>query len=365
MTTVRLGGYISGSLVAPSNRHGAITLLVAFLLVVLLAAALFALDVSYINTVTFEARTVADYAARAGGEALSQGKTVTQARDIVKQVGLSNRVAGAPLQIADSDIIFGTAAPNPTTGRYVFTPTEVSPNAVRVFARRTSGSAAGSVALFLGGMFGTGSFEPSKSATACGGPRDIAVVVDRSSSMSDNDAGPPGGPSMTRIAALKISVQQFRAAISGTVDVERIGLYSFDAASRVEHPLSTDYSMFDSKMASMTLGGGTNISAGIDIAAVQLDAPGLRRPEASPVMLVMTDGRWNKGGNPTVAAQSAMAKIPNLTIHTITFSSEAKQSDMKAVAAIGRGRHFHADNVNDLTSVYQTLAGLAAIRLVE
>ncbi len=346
------------------RRRGAITILVALLLIPLLAAVLFALDVSYINAVNFETRTVADYAARAGGEALAQGKSLANVRAVVKQIGASNRVAGAPLTLADSDIVFGNAVPDPVTGKYVFTPTEVSPNAVRVRAHRTADSSGGAVTLFLGKMFGTQSFQPLKYATACGGPRDIAVVVDRSGSMSNNDAGPPGGPAMTRINALKASVVQFRAAIDDTPDTELLGLYSFDKSARVETPLQTNYPLFDKKMAAMTLGGGTNISAGINLSAVHL-ASGLTRPGAAPVMLVMTDGKWNKGGDPVLAAKDAMLKIPNLTIHTVTFSKEANQTDMKAVANVGRGRHFHADTVTDLTAVYKTLAGLAAIRLVE
>ena len=64
------------------------------------------------------------------------------------------------------------------------------------------------------------------------------------------------------------------------------------------------------------------------------------RPFAVKTMVVMTDGLHNSGGDPVAAAKKAAKK--NITINTVTFSTEADFARMKAVAEATGGKHFHA-----------------------
>ncbi len=71
-------------------------------------------------------------------------------------------------------------------------------------------------------------------------------------------------------------------------------------------------------------------------------------------LIVMTDGRHNRGPEPRGVAKN-LAK-EGVTIHTITFGSDADEARMVEVAEIGGGRHFHADNGLELEQVYREIA---------
>ena len=50
---------------------------------------------------------------------------------------------------------------------------------------------------------------------------------------------------------------------------------------------------------------------------------------------------------------------------TVTFSTEADQTGMKAVAAAGSGQHFHANNAASLASVLQTIVRILPTVITE
>ena len=68
----------------------------------------------------------------------------------------------------------------------------------------------------------------------------------------------------------------------------------------------------------------------------------------------MTDGLHNRG--PRATRLPATWRQDGVTIHTITFGSDADRLRMEEVAAIGGGRHFHADNGLELEQVYREIA---------
>lgn len=366
-------------------RRGGIAILALLLIVVSLGAAAMCIDVAYMQLVQTQLRSATDAATRAGAQALSQGASLAEARQMAKDAALANEVGGAGLILDDSDVVFGTAAPNPDDpqGRFVFTASSTGVNAVRVQGRRTADSPSGPVTLFLaGGIFGSGPFEPSKSAAAAIADRDVVVVVDRSSSMNAQDSGslPPslepeygsdptyddnGNGLLRRIEALKVSVGEFRDVIDDLPSTEYLGLVSYDDDAITEANLSGDYALFDSQIYNMTLGSGTNIGAGIDEALAMLQNTSLTRPNAVPVMIVMTDGHHNGSRDPEDAATDAMAALPRLTIHTVTFSPSADESRMQSIAEIGQGIHAHADDVSELVDEFEQMARSAGAILIE
>ena len=110
--------------------------------------------------------------------------------------------------------------------------------------------------------------------------------------------------------------------------------------------------------------GWTNIVDGIDAGTETLFSGG-HRDFATPVLIVLTDGRHTEDGTPEDAAAAAIAAHPNLLIYTITFGDGARQAPMIAVANTGNGRHVHANNVNDLIAVFEDFAKSAGVALVE
>ena len=131
-----------------------------------------------------------------------------------KDAALRNRVANAPLVLADRDIQLGRGAQAATNSRFGFTPGGAQMNAVRVTGRRTTGSSGGPVALFLGRVMGVGQFQPQHVATSTQLDRDICLVVDRSGSMMESLTGGnvPGGacnpphPTRSRWGALNTGI---------------------------------------------------------------------------------------------------------------------------------------------------------------
>lgn len=133
---------------------------------------------------------------------------------------------------------------------------------------------------------------------------------------------------------------------------------------------TTNYDQFDFNYLKMRWSSSTNIVDGIEVGADILADPLRRRPVAQPIMIVLTDGNHNTtnagdAASPSAAAQNAIAAIPDLKIYTITFGANANQQTMIDVASIGKGRHFHADDVSNLVKVFQDLASNAGVRIIE
>jgi hypothetical protein len=324
-------------------------LLVAIMLPILIFLVAMAVDIGYIQLVRTEMRASTDAAARAAGEALSRTQSLSAARQAAKDVASANKVANEPLLLDNSDIVFGLSTMN-TDGSWNFNPAGTPTNAVQINARRTRGSLSGSVPLFFGKFMGFNDFEPMQTASSVRLDRDLCLVLDRSGSMNENDAG----NGLTRWQALLQAVAEFRSGIDSTHQTELLGLASYSSSGQLNVNLTTSYSQIDSAVNAMGPDGSTNISEGIDKGTLVLTNTSTARPFAAKTMVVLTDGIWNNGRNPVLAAQEAAAA--KITIHAVTYSDEANQADMIAVAAATGGRHFHAPNGAALQSIFRDIA---------
>ncbi len=367
------------------KRQGSILIMALFIIVVCLAAAAFAIDVAYMQLVQTQLRSATDAASRAGAQALAQGMTLDDARKQAKKIASKNTVAGEDFRLYDADVVFGTATANPADrdGRFTFTPGTTAVNAVRVLGRRTADSKAGAVPLFFGSrLFGTGPFEPVKSAVSMISDRDIVVVVDKTTSMRREDSGEmpealipiyggdptyddDGDGRLRRGEALKIAANEFRLLLEELVGEEQVALVSYYKYGITEAPLNTDFTEYADKLYNMELQYGTNIGIGIDEGLAVLSDTTRGRRSATPVMIVMTDGQHNRERDPEDAARDAMEAMPRLTIHTITFSDDAEKDRMRRVAKIGKGNHVHADDVSDLVNEFTYLAMTAGVSFIE
>jgi Flp pilus assembly protein TadG len=160
-----------------SNEHGAVAVMTAIFLLVLLAMAAAAIDIGHALVARTELQTAADAGALAGTRALGviyEGMTPAEQQayvltsgdqativDAVQQTAVANSAAGVPITVDASDIAIGTW--NPTTR--VHTPTVNQPKAVQVLARRDS-SANGAISTFLANVIGISSVSVKAVATA-------------------------------------------------------------------------------------------------------------------------------------------------------------------------------------------------------
>ena len=372
---------------ASQPKRGIIVMLIAFLLPVFVIIASFAINVAWMQLTRTELRTATDAASRAGAKILSLEQDVDAARAAAIDAASRNTVAGQPLQLADSDIVFGTAAQN-GSGRFVFTPGGQPTNSLRVTGQRTTGSLSGPVNLFMTGTIGIDHYEPVHQAEAVMLDRDIALVIDRSGSMglsvnsSSTGNGQNCGPmnSNTRFVALANAIDIFLAELEDTYPEEQVALCSYSSNSSIwcynddwylleyntatkHNNLTLNYGTVQAHIDEMLergIRGGTAIGRGLRRGISALDNA---RPLATKTIVLMTDGVHNTSVSPITVAYEAEAA--DILVHTITFSAGADQSQMQQVANITGGKHFHADDAADLAAVFREIARTLPVMITE
>ncbi|NJL53992.1 VWA domain-containing protein [bacterium] len=124
----------------------------------------------------------------------------------------------------------------------------------------------------------------------CTNKLDIMLVLDGSGSISANDFR---------------QVRDFssRLAESFTIgdNATRIGIVQFSDNAQLELPLSVDIAQVQSAIQQVQqIGNGTEIGAGITLAQSEIEANG--RADATPILILLTDGR---SSDPVPAAQAA------------------------------------------------------------
>ena len=182
-------------------------------------------------------------------------------------------------------------------------------------------------------------------------------------------------PTRSRWGSAATAVNAFLDAVATTRPIEHVSIVSFSSnasscgrsvqSATIDSGLSINYSQARTaitQLSSQPVIGGTNISAGIDRGVQVLTGAGIR-PFAQKTMIVMTDGQWNEGRNPALAARDAAAR--GIKIHAITFSENADESAMRNVAVEGGGKHFHAPDGETLKEIYEEIAFTLHIILTE
>jgi hypothetical protein len=357
-------------------------------MVVLVALAALSVDIAYMNLCRTQLRAATDAAARAGGEALSRSQSISAARQAAKDLAAKNIIAGEPLLLDDSDIVFGSSTQN-ANGTWTFNSGATPTNSVQVVGSRTRFSRGGSIGLFFGRIFDVNEFEPSLTAAVVKLDRDICVVLDRSSSMkldlastatamstSDPRFGQKPVKPDSRWAALTNAVDAFVDTLNSTPQEEQVAVASFasdypafgvnNADSKLDLPLTktiSGVSAVAQGYANTIFNGSTDTAAGINRGTAALTDPSHARPFARKVMVFMTDGFRTVGGDPIAAANAAADA--NIVIYTVTFGATFDQSEMESVAAITGGKHYHAPDEATLTQVFRTIAEATNVILTQ
>jgi Flp pilus assembly protein TadG len=148
-------------------RKGIVYVWVVVVLLLLITTVGLALDVSKVILVANQLQNAADAAALAGARVVKISQD--QARQNAMNLALENSADGQSVQLASNqgngsggDIVVGRY--NQQTG--VFTPTTSGVNAVKIVARRSSGSLGGPVALNFGSLFKVDTCNISRSSIA-------------------------------------------------------------------------------------------------------------------------------------------------------------------------------------------------------
>lgn len=344
------------------SRRGAMVVYGAISLFILLAMAVFAIDVAYMQLVRTELRTATDAATTAASEALARTQSIAIARQAARDAAAVNLVARDPLQLDDADIVFGVAEQQGRQGRFGFRPVNISDdelnpidlvNAVRVDGKRTGDSASGTVRLLMGSLLGTETFQPSVQTTSTSVVRDIALVLDRSGSMRGNN----------KIGDLKDAVALFLNLMENTPSDERISLATYSSTGTKDVDLTSNLGDVGQVVQALPASGRTAIGEGLQFGSDSLQNDALARRFAEKTVILLTDGIENEGV--PVLDVVPIAQQRNQTIFTITFGADADQQLMQQVATATGGFHQHADDGGDLEEAFQTIAETLSVVVVQ
>lgn len=407
-----------------SKRGGAIVVLAALTLPILFLLAAFCINLAYVQLARTELMVATDAAARAGGRAFSHYQNIDDAKTAAQITAALNTVGGDSLTLSfdteDNEIEFGSSDRNQEADRYDFTKVPESQvysgteivNAMRISGKLTGDSSNGPLNALFPSMGLKSTFNLQSQAVAMQLDRDIALILDRSGSMSWVTYNWPNGfnqwSTTVKLAAvvegilgvgsytrrgrtysyyyytsgnnqdsyyqwvwedylqagpaprapwddLVDAVDTFLNVLETTDQQEKVSLATYSSSATLNLNLVSDYDEVRNELNSINPSGSTAIGYGLQTGLPSLLNTSFARPYAAKTIVVMTDGIHNYGIDPVVATQSIMQNY-NVTIHTVTFGAGADQARMADVAEIGGGNHYHAATGEELIAVFEEIA---------
>ncbi len=222
------------------SRRGSYAVMLAVSLLVMIAFAALAIDISWLRFSQFQAQNAADAGAHAALVELRSSFDTDRARAMADALIRANAVAGEPAAADPAvDIRFGIwdFATGKTDPESAFTVDAAPFNAVSVTVRREKdGPGAGPVRFFLGPLIDNSYGSANAAASAVGAlrPRDIVVAMDVTGSMAR----------MTNATQTKMEAAQ-EAAVALLDELEalqiygdRVGMVTFVAGAEQWTPLT-------------------------------------------------------------------------------------------------------------------------------
>jgi Flp pilus assembly protein TadG len=332
------------------RRHGAILPMFVIVLPVMLLICMVAINLAHLQLTETELKVATDASAQAAGRAWSEFQDETIARDYARLAAASNTVSGSTVTLADSEIIFGKSLTHPT-GRYQFDENLSGgdlASAVRVTADFPTP--------LLFQVSNLSSVTLNKSSVVSQVDRDIALVIDRSESMLTADADWSGDPDLqTRWDLLLNASQTFFDVLDETDHVEMVSISSFSSTASNDLALTSNNTACYQEVLAMTPEGNTAIGDGLLESLQSLLTP-MARPNAQKTIIIFTDGVSNIGTDVSVAINYLRQNHPEVTCHTVTFTSGADQAAMRSLANQANGKHYHADTGDQLDDIFRELA---------
>jgi hypothetical protein len=216
--------------------------------------------------------------------------------------------------------------------------------------------------LFFGRVAGRSSQRMGGRAVAMFGPRDIALVLDYSGSMNEHG----------RIGELKSAVSLFTAILQQVGAQDRVAFSRYSTEGELEVGLTQNLNYVQTRARSFSADGWTNIGEGMERARLELEQRG--RPEATKIMVLMTDGKVNRPLNRDcrryVLDEAQLLADDGIAAVTVSFGADADRTLMQQVADITKGVHFNVpDSVSsqedDLGDVFRKIALNRPVVLVD
>lgn len=185
-------------------------------------------------------------------------------------------------------------------------------------------------------------------------------------------------PIESRWDYLHRGINDFVTVLESTPAEEMVSLVAFNSEAEALVTLTSNYQSVLDEVEAIIPRDGTAIHHGMSEGLELVLQPGVTRPFAEKVIVVMTDGVNNAGASVVIQAAhdvvaDAQADNEEITIHTLTFgdgsgittnpdyphaSDQAWNGAMVDVAVIGNGEHFHAEEAEDLQPKLKQIANI-------
>ncbi len=169
-------------------------------------------------------------------------------------------------------------------------------------------------------------------------PIDVVFVVDESGSMS-------GDP----IRFARDGAQRFTGAL---FENEQGGLVGFSRGSTLKQELTTDHDTLNESIERLDTSGGTNTGSGLRTGIDELEDNGW--DNRSQTIILLADGRTNRGVNPVTVAEDAADK--DIEISTIGLGDRIDEGELREIAATTGGDFYHVEESEDLPNAFERVA---------
>lgn len=359
---------------SPGSRSGAMVILVAVVMVILLVSAAFSVDIAYMYLINEQLHVASDAAAKAAVVSLAQGGSAAQATSDAVTCAAANTVCGSPVVLVGaSDVTLGSVTYS-SSGNWAFTPSGTPTTAAQVSARATKST-------FFASALGVTSYSSTKTAIAAFVRNKICLVIDRSASMSFDLAGvdwsyPPGTPpkpynkvdggnygydtpphpTLSRWATLSSGVASFLAILTSLPVVNMVGMTSFGDSGTTNCTFSATYAPITNAMATYAKSpiiGGTNMADGIQHALSLFSSTDDGTPWNQYIIL-FSDGQWNVGSDPMTLVSAANSA--GVVIHCVGLLNNSGNTTMQDLAAQTGGKYYYASDATTLQAAFEALA---------
>jgi Ca-activated chloride channel family protein len=182
----------------------------------------------------------------------------------------------------------------------------------------------------------------------------VMIVTDRSGSMTATDVAP------NRLAAAKQAANTFLEAIPDRV---KVGAVAFNQRAEVLQSPTRDHDAVREALGTVKAAGSTATGDAITAALRNLDG------KAPAAIVLLSDGKSVRGGDPLEAAQAAKErKIPIYTVALGTAQGTINGDEpvppdpetLSRIAELTGGKAFTAADVDSLDQVYERLGSQVA-----
>lgn len=171
---------------------------------------------------------------------------------------------------------------------------------------------------------------------------DVVLVMDKSGSMTGQKMDDAKNAAMYFCSLLYFNLDQS-------------SLVSFSSTADLDQELTPDHINTMTAILRLVAEGGTAIGSGINVAQGELTSL-RRRPEAEPVIVLLSDGRNTRGPDPIVEAN--IAKNQGTTIYAIGLGSGVNELLLKEIASDPDSEYYYyAPTSADLDSIYGRVHG--------